>query len=466
MGLETGNYINDLVVTNPTATDPKSVGDDHFRLIKSVIKQCLNGFAGAILVTGTDTGSANTYAIAPTTTLAGYSTNTFFLVKILNANTGACTLNVSSLGAKNIKTIAGADPSAGDVSGYCLFVYDGTNMVLLSGSAFLSKTGNQTFTGNLTLTGNQTVSGTLGVTGAVSTGALTVTGGGSFTSSVTGVTEAQSDNSTKYATTAYVTQKAFAAALPAQALGFLGSDGTNASFTKTFTGFAVNTVRATVASHATTADIWSAAGNEIDFTGTETITDFPDAPVAGASRILHCAGACTFTNNANISVEGAANYTAAAGDIVTVHAITTSTFRVTIKKADGTAVTAPTVASQSTMETATNNTNMVTPLAVNWHPGVAKAWVKADASGNVLASHNITSVTDTATGRITVTIATDFSSANYAVVASVSQAGAVIRWPYLLNSAIAAGSFEIQNRDTAGAAADPDAWYAACFGDQ
>jgi flagellar basal body rod protein FlgF len=101
---------------------------------------------------------------------------------------------------------------------------------------------------------------------------------------------------------------------------------------------ALNTARATVVSHATDSDIWNAAGNEIDFTGTATVTDFPDAPQAGASRILHCAAACTFTNNANIAVQGAANYTAAAGDIVTVHAITTSTFRIEIAKANGTAV--------------------------------------------------------------------------------------------------------------------------------
>lgn len=223
MALETGTYINDLVITNPTSTDPKSQGDDHIRLIKTLLKECLNGFAGAILVTGTDTGAADVYAIAPTTALAGYTANTFFLVKVLNANTGACTLNVSTLGAKSIKTIAGANPSAGDVSGYCLFVYDGTNMVLLSGSAFLSKTGNQTLTGNLTLTGNETISGALGVTGALS-GTT-----GAFSGSVSGVTEAAGDNSTKYASTAFATQLAFAAALPVQPGGaqqyYLGSLG-------------------------------------------------------------------------------------------------------------------------------------------------------------------------------------------------------------------------------------------------
>jgi hypothetical protein len=39
MGLEGATYISDLVVTNPVgATDPKSQGDDHIRLIKSVLK--------------------------------------------------------------------------------------------------------------------------------------------------------------------------------------------------------------------------------------------------------------------------------------------------------------------------------------------------------------------------------------------------------------------------------------------
>jgi len=104
-------------------------------------------------------------------------------------------------------------------------------------------------------------------------------------------------------------------------------------------GFPINTSRFTVASAATNANIWaSPGGNEVDFTGTANVTDFPDAPRAGASRILHCAAACTFTNNANLAVMGAATFNAAGGDVVHVHAITTSTFRLTILKANGKAV--------------------------------------------------------------------------------------------------------------------------------
>ncbi len=104
--------------------------------------------------------------------------------------------------------------------------------------------------------------------------------------------------------------------------------------------FPINTSRATVASHATTSAIWAALGNEINFTGSETLTDLPNAPRTGASRILHCAATPTFTNNAALDVQGGANFTAAAGDIVTIRAITTSTFTVTAEKADGTAIVA------------------------------------------------------------------------------------------------------------------------------
>lgn len=47
MALETGTYINDLVTTNPVGvTDPKSQGDDHLRLIKSVLKNTFPGMVG------------------------------------------------------------------------------------------------------------------------------------------------------------------------------------------------------------------------------------------------------------------------------------------------------------------------------------------------------------------------------------------------------------------------------------
>ena len=38
MGLETGTYVSDLVTANPPTTDSKQQGDDHIRLLKSVLQ--------------------------------------------------------------------------------------------------------------------------------------------------------------------------------------------------------------------------------------------------------------------------------------------------------------------------------------------------------------------------------------------------------------------------------------------
>ena len=47
MALESATYISELTITNPVgATDPKSQGDDHLRLIKKVIKNSFGNFAG------------------------------------------------------------------------------------------------------------------------------------------------------------------------------------------------------------------------------------------------------------------------------------------------------------------------------------------------------------------------------------------------------------------------------------
>ncbi|MFK3738954.1 hypothetical protein [Massilia sp. TN1-12] len=50
MALETGTYISDFVITNPTPGDPKSQGDDHLRLIKTVLKASFPNFSGPMTV--------------------------------------------------------------------------------------------------------------------------------------------------------------------------------------------------------------------------------------------------------------------------------------------------------------------------------------------------------------------------------------------------------------------------------
>ena len=124
-------------------------------------------------------------------------------------------------------------------------------------------------------------------------------------------------------------------------------------------------------------------------------------------------------------------------------------------------------ATQAEMETATSNAVAVTPLSTNWHPGVAKVWIKCDATGTIQVSHNVTSITDTGTGDVTVTIAIDFSSIDYAITCTGSKnSGNVPHIVTPVTNGITAGAFRMFCSDNAGTMTDPDNYFAACFGDQ
>lgn len=105
------------------------------------------------------------------------------------------------------------------------------------------------------------------------------------------------------------------------------------SASQAFAALAVNTAKTTVASHATTADIFAVTtGQLIDWTGTATTTAFPAAPQAGMFRELYCADACLFTAGANLLIEGipsGTTITLAAGALVQVRSITTTQFKMT-----------------------------------------------------------------------------------------------------------------------------------------
>ena len=127
---------------------------------------------------------------------------------------------------------------------------------------------------------------------------------------------------------------------------------------------------------ATTTNIWTA--NAAHLAGSATVfTDFADAPQAGAIVDLYCETAHTFTNNANLLVDGGVTYVATVGDRIRVRAITTTYFSLEIIR-------------------------LVT------HPGIAKAWVCFNDTGvlSVLSSYNVTSVTDNGTGDYTVNFTT------------------------------------------------------------
>lgn len=79
-------------------------------------------------------GSSNTYTLTPNRTISAYADGDTFLIEPNHSNTGAATLNVSSLGARNIyhgdaTPLTGGEMASG---GRYLVSYDGAQFILLN----------------------------------------------------------------------------------------------------------------------------------------------------------------------------------------------------------------------------------------------------------------------------------------------------------------------------------------------
>ena len=133
-------------------------------------------------------------------------------------------------------------------------------------------------------------------------------------------------------------------------------------------GVRLNLARTTVASAATTADIWTVPGNQIDFTGTATVTAFPNAPQGGVERTLICAGACSFTAGANMLIDGVASgntVTCAANDTVIVRSVSTTQFKLSRIRFDGTAGLGANTFTAAQIGTVTALTSTAASIAIN-----------------------------------------------------------------------------------------------------
>lgn len=130
---------------------------------------------------------------------------------------------------------------------------------------------------------------------------------------------------------------------------------------------------------------------------------------------------------------------------------------------------------QSDQEAGTSLTTVVSPGVQHYHPSACKCWGKAVGAGTSLTvNYNITSVSDTGTGRLGVNIGTDFSSANYSItttlersVTSLTATG--VEDNQVRNASPAAGSFEIESYDQTAitfVAQDPTSYFWSCSGDQ
>lgn len=260
MALETGTYVADLNTANPTSTDPKSQGDDHLRLLKSVLKNTFAGFGGMVVVTGAEAqgGTANDYVVTVSPGPAAYTSSMLVVFKAAHTNTGAATLAINALAAKTLKALDGSALDASDIENGAVVIafYDGTDFYLLSGNDRAARAG-ESYSGTHDFSGAVVVlpaDVTIGNVSATEISYLdgvtsplqaqinakaakagdTYSGTHDFTSAVLrAATQITGDSTDKVATTAFVMAVAFAAILPGQA-GNAGkhitTDGLNASW--------------------------------------------------------------------------------------------------------------------------------------------------------------------------------------------------------------------------------------------
>jgi hypothetical protein len=234
---------------------------------------------------------------------------------------------------------------------------------------------------------------------------------------------------------------------------------------------APSAVAAHDAVHANGADIASAGtlnldvatGDQVDVTGTATITAITLG--AGRMRAVRFTGALVLTHGASLVLPGAANITTAAGDVAVFRGYAGGVVRCVHYQRQALAPLAH--ASQAEMEAASSSAAFATPANMKHHPGAAKAWVKFQGNNVVAiaASHNVSSVDDDGVGTYGINLTTPFSSGDYAAVGSCALS-ATSQTTIVLIGALNPGSIEISCRQHDHTLGDPFIVDVAAFGDQ
>lgn len=166
MGLESATYISDLVATNPDGADGKDKGDDHLRLLKSVLKASFPNVNGAVNATPAELNST-VGGITPSLAALSMGASMSALLASPLSNfakkfgTGLCLISVAirSTGAVSNGTViatipAGYRPQAGITD------FLGTGAIVASGSTFYAGGVRIDTNGNVIYTGPTTAGNT------------------------------------------------------------------------------------------------------------------------------------------------------------------------------------------------------------------------------------------------------------------------------------------------------------------
>ena len=177
----------------------------------------------------------------------------------------------------------------------------------------------------------------------------------------------------------------------------------------------LNTTRIDVAS-AGTVDLTASAPNtrHINITGTTTITGFTVA--VGQCYFVRFNAVLTLTNSGTLVTQTGANITTAAGDTCIVRATAANTVEILAYSPAG---LVPSSATPQPNGTAAAGSAISYARADHVHASgvIVRAFVMFNGTGTpaILASNNVTSITDNGTGDYTINFTSALSSANYAV---------------------------------------------------
>lgn len=230
---------------------------------------------------------------------------------------------------------------------------------------------------------------------------------------------------------------------------------------------------------ASTISLPASGGGVFNITGTTGITAISSAQ--GGRRVLfRFAGALTITHNGtSLILPGAANITTVAGDIAefvneAAADASGSNWRcVSYERSSGSPLNLTDfTAVQATMEAGTSTSLFPTVGVIKYHDGVAKAWTTGthggtpDSPGN--DSYNVSSVSDTGVGIMTVNFTTSFSSVNYTQSGMCQRAATnSALWPAIyISTDPTASACAIAFVSDGAANTDPNYYSAIFHGDQ
>jgi hypothetical protein len=401
--------------------------------------------AKLISITGTDTVLGT---MSPT--LTAYAAGQLFYFVASGANTGAVTLNIDALGAKNITRDGSTALAAGDINSgeIVVVIYDGTRFQMINAA---NSFGNTTINGTLTVTGNTGLQANVSVTSALSVGGTFAVTGAATLGSTLAVT-GKSDLPT------VSTASANAAVAVITDLSAAG-----ASITSANVGTAVVTTGTVTNLTATSASVASVNAGVALLT-TATVTDLTaiGASIASANLGNAVISALTLTGVSVASANvGVANITDLRATGASVTSANVGTAVITTGTVTNLTATSASVASANaavalvTTGTVTNLTSTAASIAsanvgtaVITTLTVTGASIASANAGNVQAA--IASVGSANLGTAVITTGTLTNlTATSASVASVNAAVALVTTGTVTNLTSTAASIASANLGTA-----------------